>query len=121
MTAGTPRRKLSPREVEVMDLLLCGCTQAQIAAELSISTQTVKSHLKNAALRLGARNKIMAVAAYALAEPDMVAFLLSFEFPRGRAARVRRKATPGKTASAKTRHLATSAPVSPGAGAQASI
>jgi DNA-binding CsgD family transcriptional regulator len=121
MTAGTPRRKLSAREMEVMDLLICGCTHSQIAAELSISTETVKSHLENAALKLGAGNKIMAVAAYALAEPDMVAFLLSFEFPRGRSARTRKGAASGKTSNAKPRDLATGAPVSVDAGAQASI
>jgi len=59
-TASTGR--LSEREREVLTLLTSGATTDDIAAELSVAPTTVKTHLRNALRRLGARNRAHAVA-----------------------------------------------------------
>ena len=38
---------LTSREIDVLRLLACGCTYAQIADRLGISLNTVTSHVKN--------------------------------------------------------------------------
>ena len=59
-TLGMPRpispTRLSLREIEVVLFISHGATGAQIAKELGISTETVKSHLKRAKAKLGAIN-----------------------------------------------------------------
>lgn len=52
---------LTAREREVLRLLGSGCTQAQIAWRLGVSTSTVVSHLKNAYRKLGVHNGVAAV------------------------------------------------------------
>jgi DNA-binding NarL/FixJ family response regulator len=52
---------LSRRECEVLALLAGGSTNADIAARLFLSTETVKSHVRNAMLKLGARTRTQAV------------------------------------------------------------
>ncbi|QOS68056.1 helix-turn-helix transcriptional regulator [Eggerthella guodeyinii] len=42
-----PTRHLTPRELEVAYLLLTGMTTRDIALQLDISNNTLKSHLKN--------------------------------------------------------------------------
>jgi NarL family two-component system response regulator LiaR len=54
---------LTPREWEVIDVLAQGKTTDQIAAELVLSSETVKSHVKNILRKLGARSREEAVAA----------------------------------------------------------
>lgn len=44
---------LSPREAEILRLVGRGLSNKQIAAELGVSSATVKSHIANARLRLG--------------------------------------------------------------------
>jgi DNA-binding CsgD family transcriptional regulator len=49
-TAGTP---LSPREMQIADLLLLGCGSDAIALRLGISRHTVKDHRKRIFRKLG--------------------------------------------------------------------
>jgi len=55
--SGPPLPALSPREKEVLKLLARGHNNAEIAAELVISLQTVKTHLKNLLLKLEAKGR----------------------------------------------------------------
>ena len=53
---------LTPRETEVLSLLGRGQTNASIASSLMISESTVKFHVKNILLKLGAKSRADAVA-----------------------------------------------------------
>lgn len=53
---------LTPREWEVVDLLYEGRTTDEIADSLVLSTETVRSHIKNLMRKLGARSRQDAVA-----------------------------------------------------------
>lgn len=55
---------LSPRERQVLVLLASGYSRPEIAEELGVTAHTVKSHLKRAYLKLGARNQIEAINAF---------------------------------------------------------
>lgn len=55
--------KLSPREREVLDLLVDGLAIAQIARRLYISESTAKTHVANIYEKLGAGNRAQAVMA----------------------------------------------------------
>jgi DNA-binding NarL/FixJ family response regulator len=50
--------KLSPREREVMRLIVGGLTSAEIARRLSISTKTIDTHRSNMYRKLGLRNTV---------------------------------------------------------------
>lgn len=52
---------LTPREWEVVDLLFEGRTTDEIADTLVLSTETVRSHIKNVMRKLGARSRRDAV------------------------------------------------------------
>jgi DNA-binding NarL/FixJ family response regulator len=60
-TAGAPpvmdldRMKITPRDQQVLDLLVQGCSNKEIAGQLSISPRTVKQHLRTLFLRAGIR------------------------------------------------------------------
>jgi DNA-binding NarL/FixJ family response regulator len=72
---GTPeptRSRLTPREREVMTLIASGAEIATIAEELTLSTHTVKTHVRHALSRLGARNRAHAIA-IALQEGEITA------------------------------------------------
>ena len=56
---------LSAREHEVLDLIGTGMTNKEIAAALFIGSSTVKSHVDNILVKLGARTRAEAVARYA--------------------------------------------------------
>ncbi|HVO01582.1 MAG TPA: LuxR C-terminal-related transcriptional regulator [Candidatus Cybelea sp.] len=62
--ASLPTRhvKLSPRETECLKLCAKGMTAKQIAFKLDRSPATVMLHLKSATRKLGARNRVQAVA-----------------------------------------------------------
>ena len=45
--------KITPRDHQVLDLLVQGCSNKEIAAELNISPRTVKQHLRTLFLRAG--------------------------------------------------------------------
>lgn len=55
-------RPLTQREREVLRLLADGMTNEQMGAELSISPQTVRTHVQKAMDKLGAQNRVQAVA-----------------------------------------------------------
>ncbi len=46
-------KKLSPREVEVLEFVERGCTNKAIAAELYLSARTVHAHRRNICKKLG--------------------------------------------------------------------
>jgi DNA-binding NarL/FixJ family response regulator len=52
---------VSAREREVLLLLAEGCTNADISTRLYLSQETVKSHVRNIMLKLGARTRTHAV------------------------------------------------------------
>jgi len=58
----TPLGLLSDREWQVLNLLVEGYSNPQIAQELVISLNTVKRHLKSIFAKLGVRNRAAAVA-----------------------------------------------------------
>jgi DNA-binding NarL/FixJ family response regulator len=53
---------LSPREREIMDLLAQGLTGEAVAERLVISTETVKTHIRNAMAKLEATTRVHAIA-----------------------------------------------------------
>lgn len=53
---------LSPREREIMDLLAQGLTGEQVAERLVLSSETVKTHIRNAMIKLEATTRVHAVA-----------------------------------------------------------
>lgn len=52
--------RLSPREKEILDYMLKGLTNAQIAQKAFITTETVKAHLKSIYKKLNVKNRIQA-------------------------------------------------------------
>ena len=68
--AGTTRRRFEPRltrrlterEREVLELLADGLTTAEVAERLSLSQHAVRSRVKAALGKLGARNREHAIA-----------------------------------------------------------
>jgi two-component system, NarL family, response regulator len=64
-TLGTPKTDgpaLTQREREVLALLADGLSHQQIGKKLSISSETVRTHVRKACERLGARTRTQAVA-----------------------------------------------------------
>jgi DNA-binding NarL/FixJ family response regulator len=53
---------LSAREREIMQLLAEGLTGEEVADRLFLSTETVKTHVRNAMTKLEARNRVHAIA-----------------------------------------------------------
>lgn len=58
----TPPSDLSPREIEVLQLLAAGMTNRGAALALGISEHTVKFHVGSALAKLGARSRTEAVS-----------------------------------------------------------
>jgi PAS domain S-box-containing protein len=70
-----PSQPLSPRETEIVRLVALGMTAREIAAELQIAHHTVRTHLRNAMRKTGARSRAHLVAkaladGLVLSEPD---------------------------------------------------
>jgi len=58
-----PHAHLTPRQVEVLRLLEQDRSTKQIAAELHLSTETVRNHIRDIFRRLGVHSRLEAVAA----------------------------------------------------------
>lgn len=60
--------KITRRDQDVLKLLVAGCSNKEIAAELSISPRMVKQHLRTLFLRAGIKNGrkrvILAIAVF---------------------------------------------------------
>ena len=50
---------LTPREIEILQLVLAGRTNKAIAAELGITEKTVEFHLDNIYNKVGVRTRVM--------------------------------------------------------------
>jgi DNA-binding NarL/FixJ family response regulator len=59
--AEDPFASLTPRELEVLELLASGRSTHEVAATLGISATTVQSHVKNLLAKLGVHSKVEAV------------------------------------------------------------
>jgi PAS domain S-box-containing protein len=64
-----PHPHLTPRQVEVLRLLEQGRSTKQIAAELHLSTETVRNHIRRLFRALGVNSRLEAVAAVRAASP----------------------------------------------------
>jgi DNA-binding NarL/FixJ family response regulator len=58
----TQQTPLTPREEEILQLLTEGCSNAEIAAQLSIKEPTVKGHLWRLYRKIGVRSRTAAVS-----------------------------------------------------------
>ena len=68
-TPTAPPPHLTPRQVEVLRLLEEGRSTKQIAAELHLSTETVRNHIRRLFQALGVHSRLEAVAAARAASP----------------------------------------------------
>ncbi len=57
-------KMLSPREIEIMELISHSMTNEEIANKLFISSKTVKTHLRNIFLKAEIRNRVEAALLY---------------------------------------------------------
>ena len=60
----SPLTSLTRRELEVLSALAAGRTNKEIAADLGLSPNTVKFHVKNLFQKLGVHNRSQAIALY---------------------------------------------------------
>lgn len=60
----SPLTGLTRRELEVLSALAAGSTNKEIAADLGLSPNTVKFHVKNLFQKLGVHNRSQAIALY---------------------------------------------------------
>ena len=65
-----PLQPLSPREREVLRLIACGHSNRQIARDLAIGEQTVKTHVRSILTKLGLQDRIQAVIFALRHQPD---------------------------------------------------
>jgi DNA-binding NarL/FixJ family response regulator len=56
-----PTVKLGPREQQIVELLLQGCDNAEIASQLKMARRTVKAHFNRLFLRFGINDGIKRV------------------------------------------------------------
>jgi len=62
MSESESNDELSPREIEVLQLLVAGASNKAIAARLNLSENTVKSHISHIFSKLGVQSRAEAVA-----------------------------------------------------------
>lgn len=60
--AAQPPVRLTPRELDVLTQVATGATNAEVAERLGLTAATTKSYLQGAARKLGAQNRVEAVA-----------------------------------------------------------
>ena len=53
---------LTPRELEILQLIIAGKSNKKIAGEIGISAKTVEFHLDNMYKKIGVRTRLMAGA-----------------------------------------------------------
>ena len=58
---GSGHERLSSRERQVLDRVVRGLSNSEIAGELMVSVDTVKTHVRNVLLKLRVRGRIQAV------------------------------------------------------------
>ncbi len=63
LAAQMPRPDLSAREIQVLELIVRGLANKQIAYSLSIAEHTVKNHVKNILSKLGVQDRTQAATA----------------------------------------------------------
>jgi PAS domain S-box-containing protein len=68
-TPAAPHPHLTPRQGEVLHLLEQGHSTKQIAAELHLSTETVRNHIRRLLRALGVHSRLEAVAAARAGSP----------------------------------------------------
>jgi len=56
------RPELTPRQREILELVAAGLSTGKIAAELTLSTETVRNHLRSLFKELGAHTRVEAIA-----------------------------------------------------------
>jgi DNA-binding NarL/FixJ family response regulator len=64
LAADAQLKELSPRELEVLSMIVEGATNGEIAARLVIATSTVQSHVKRILHKLGVKNRTEAAVRY---------------------------------------------------------
>jgi PAS domain S-box-containing protein len=69
-SSAAPPPHLTPRQVEVLRLLEQGCSTKQIAAELHLSVETVRNHVRRLFRALGVNSRLEAVAAARVESPS---------------------------------------------------
>jgi DNA-binding CsgD family transcriptional regulator len=60
LSPATDRHGLTPRELEVLGLLVEGCSNREIARTLVVAPRTVAAHLEHVLVKLGARTRTLA-------------------------------------------------------------
>lgn len=60
-TKASAQESLTAKEIEVMDLSIQALTAKEVSQRIGVSESTVKTHIRNATAKLGARNKLEAV------------------------------------------------------------
>jgi two-component system, NarL family, response regulator len=63
LAAQMPRQDLSAREIQVLELIVQGLANKQIAYSLGIAEHTVKNHVKNILSKLGVQDRTQAATA----------------------------------------------------------
>jgi PAS domain S-box-containing protein len=56
------RPRLTPRQRQILELIASGLSTAEVARELTLSTETVRNHLRNASTELRAHTRVEAIA-----------------------------------------------------------
>jgi two-component system, NarL family, response regulator DegU len=58
---GTLQLGLTRREMQILQIISCGCTNKEIAVQLNLSEQTVKNHVHRLLQKLGATSRLKAL------------------------------------------------------------